>query len=93
MYCFPEMLNMCKEIFAVTELRTFRHEPFCVCVCVWGGGGGGGGSGRSLRYVFICMCVYISVPPHPPNSPMTPMTNQEILYIQLNQEAGRSAKK
>ena len=35
-----EMLNTFEETFEVTEMRTFKHEPFFI---VGGGGGGGGG--------------------------------------------------
>ena len=58
MYCFPKMLNMCKEIFAVTEMRT---SPF-VCVCVCGGGGGGEAGVVYGTYLFVCVSTYLSLP-------------------------------
>ena len=42
-----EILNTFEETFEVTELRTFKHEPFFI---VGGGGeGGGGGAIRGIR--------------------------------------------
>ena len=42
-----EILNTFEETFEVTELRTFKHEPFFI---VGGGEGGGGDSGSSRFY-------------------------------------------
>ena len=39
------MLNTFEETFEVTEMRTFKHEPFFIV-----GGGGGGLIRGTLRY-------------------------------------------
>ena len=40
---------MFEETFEVTEMRTFKHEPFFI-VAGGGGGGGGGLTHGTLRY-------------------------------------------
>ena len=40
-----EMLNTYEETFEVTEMRTFKHEPFFIV----GGRGVGGGGGERIR--------------------------------------------
>ena len=40
------MLNTFEETFEVTEMRTFKHEPFFIV-----GGGGGGLIRGTLRYI------------------------------------------
>ena len=42
------MLNTFEETFEVTEMRTFKHEPFFTV-----GGGGGGLIRGTLRYYFV----------------------------------------
>ena len=44
------MLNTFEETFEVTEMRTFKHEPFFTVGS--GGGGGGGGRGELIRGTF-----------------------------------------
>ena len=44
-FFFSEMLNTFEETFEVTEMRTFKHEPFFLLLGAGGGRGGGGGGG------------------------------------------------
>ena len=54
------MLNTFEETFEVTEMRTFKHEPFFIV------GGGGGGGAYSWYFtvhnnedVGVCTCTCI----------------------------------
>ena len=42
------------EAFAITKMRTFKHEPFFI---VGGGGGGGGGGGEAYSWYFTVYAV------------------------------------
>ena len=50
------MLNMFEETFEVTEMRTFKHEPFFFV------GGGGGGAYSWYFTVHMVMAVIMSFP-------------------------------
>ena len=50
------MLNTFEETFEVTEMRTFKHEPFFIV-----GGGGGGLIRGTLRYMHVSIMYNLCV--------------------------------
>ena len=56
-FFFSEMLNTFEETFEVTEMRTFKHEPFFFIV---GGRGGGGGGGGAYSWYFMVIRLLFS---------------------------------